>query len=90
MESIYFNQQILRCLTNNVFVLVSGMFGVETEWKIVVHIRELGKAGFIPDKTVHSYTCRYAVELDIPQKFINEEDLTGYDLQKSFMDAAKR
>jgi hypothetical protein len=45
-ENVYFNhQQIIGHLVflNILLILVSGLFGMEAEHKIVVHIKELGK-----------------------------------------------
>jgi hypothetical protein len=78
VENIYFKQQILGCLENVLFILVSGKFGVEMEWKVVVHIKELGKVGFTTDRTVHAIAYRCAVELNHPHKFDSEE-LARYD-----------
>jgi hypothetical protein len=51
VESIYFNQQILGSLANVLFILLSRMFVVETEWNIVAHIKELVKVeGSAPDR----------------------------------------
>jgi hypothetical protein len=60
------------------------------EWKqrkVVAHIRELGKAGFAPDgRTVRSIAYRFAVELNLPHRFINEEEMAGHDRLRAFMD----
>jgi hypothetical protein len=42
-ECIYFNQQILECLVNALFMLVSDMFEMETDRKVVAHIKEWGE-----------------------------------------------
>jgi hypothetical protein len=59
---------------------------VENEHKIVAHIKELGKAGFTPERrTVHSIAYRFAVDLNLPHKFNNEEKLAGSNWLRSFM-----
>jgi hypothetical protein len=46
------------------FLVVSGLFGVETESKIFVHIKELGKAGFTPERgRVYSIVIDFLLSL---------------------------
>jgi hypothetical protein len=60
---------------------------VEIERKIVAHIKELGKAGFAPDRrTGRSIAYRFAVELNFPRIFDKEKQMTGHDWLRPFMD----
>jgi hypothetical protein len=43
--SIYFNRQILVRIVNILYILSSGLFGVETDRRTAAHIKDLGKAG---------------------------------------------
>jgi hypothetical protein len=60
--------------------MVSDLFRVGNERKIVAHIKEIGKAGFAPHwTTVCSTACRFAVELNLPRRFNNEEEMARRD-----------
>jgi hypothetical protein len=56
------------------FSVVSGLFGVENKGNIGAQMNQLGWAGFAADRrTVHSIAYRYAVQLNLPHRFNNEE-----------------
>lgn len=67
--------------------MVSGLFRVETELNVLVHIKELRKAKLAPDrKTIPSLSYRFAVELKLSHKLNNEEEMVAHKLLRSSMD----
>jgi hypothetical protein len=59
--------------------VVSGLFGVKIEHRIVAHIRELGRVEFAPDRrTVSSIAYRFAVGLNLPHRFNHKEEMSGH------------
>jgi hypothetical protein len=68
--------------------VVSGLFGVETDSKIIAQVKEIGKAGFGPyGTTVRSIAYKFAVELNLPHRFNNEEQMAGHEWMRSFIDS---
>jgi len=72
------------------------MFGVETERNVVKHItsKDWGRWDSLQIELFRSISYKFAVELHVPYKFINKEELAEYVWLKSFMhrnsDAAQR
>lgn len=68
-------------------MLFLGLFGIETEKKIVAHVLELGNAGFSPDRTtIRAIAYQFAAELGLSHKFNKDTQLAGYDWLTSFLE----
>lgn len=60
---------------------------METERKIVHHIKEIGETEFVLNtRTVRSVIYRFTVELNLSHEFNDEDELAGYDWLRSFKD----
>lgn len=63
-----------------------GVFGIQNEKRLVIHIQSLEKVGFAPGReTIRSLAFQFAEKLGLNHRFNKDSGMAGYDWLQSFL-----